>query len=374
MRIGVLGGGQLGRMLALAGVPMGHSFTFLDPGDAAPMAPVATQIRADYHDPAGLDRLARASDVVTWEFENVGAGPLSRLAEDGVPVRPGPGSLEFKQDRLDEKLFFRRLGIPTTEFRAAATRDEFDDALAALGLPVVVKTRRQGYDGKGQSVVEDRAGAEAAWQQLGGQPLLVECKVPFDRELSILAVRGADGACDFWPLVENVHAEGILRVSLAPIRGGTPELETRADRLIRSILESLEHVGVLALELFQVGDDLLANEMAPRVHNSGHWTIEGAVTSQFANHVRAISGARLGSCAPIGHAAMVNLVGRVPEPATLLALDGASLHLYGKTPAPGRKLGHVTVMGRTPRERDERLAALLRSTDNTVLAPKPSII
>jgi 5-(carboxyamino)imidazole ribonucleotide synthase len=358
MRIGVLGGGQLGRMLALAGVPMGHTFTFLDPGESPPMAPVARQVRADYHDPAGLDALAAACDVVTWEFENVGAGPLARLAEDGVAVKPGAASLTFKQDRLEEKEFFRRLGIPTADFRAAGTRGEFDAALAALGLPVVVKTRRQGYDGKGQSVIDDAADVEEAWRRLGGQPLLVERKVPFDRELSIVAVRDASGACAFWPLVENVHAAGILRVSLAPIAGSTPALESRADAKIRAILESLDHVGVLALELFQVGDRLLANEMAPRVHNSGHWTIEGAVTSQFANHVRAIAGAPLGSCAMTGHAAMVNLVGAVPPVERLLAIEGARLHLYGKSPAPGRKLGHVTVTADSAAGRDRALGAI----------------
>ena len=358
MRIGVLGGGQLGRMLALAGIPMGHTFTFLDPGDAAPMAPVAHQIRANYDDEAALDQLASACDVVTWEFENVSAGPLLRLEADGVPVRPGPRSLEHKQDRLDEKLFFRSLGIPTTDFEPVASRAEFDAALNRLGLPLVVKTRRQGYDGKGQAVIDREDQIESAWAELGNQPLLLEKKVAFDRELSILAVRSRSGTCRFWPLVENRHQSGILVRSLSPIANDTPERESQADDYIRRILEAVEHVGVLALELFQLGDELLANEMAPRVHNSGHWTIEGAATSQFANHVRAITDRPLGSCEPLGFAAMINLIGTVPDEGALLAVPGASVHLYGKSPAPRRKLGHVTVVSKSIEDRGRILAIL----------------
>lgn len=358
MRIGVLGGGQLGRMLALAGIPMGHTFTFLDPGDGAPMAPVAHQIQADYDDEAALDQLATACDVITWEFENVTAGPLLRLEADGVPVRPGPRSLEHKQDRLDEKLFLRSLGIPTADFEPATSRAEFDEVLKRLGLPLVVKTRRQGYDGKGQAVMERPDQVEEAWAQLGGQPLLLERKVPFDRELSILAVRDLSGTCRFWPLVENRHHSGILVRSVSPIANDTPQLESQADDYVRRILEAVEHVGVLALELFQVGDKLLANEMAPRVHNSGHWTIEGAATSQFANHVRAITNQPLGSCDTLGFSSMVNLIGTLPNEDALLAVPGASLHLYGKSPAPRRKLGHVTLVSRSVDERSKSLALL----------------
>ena len=358
MRIGVLGGGQLGRMLALAGIPIGHTFTFLDPGDAAPMSPVAHQIRADYDDEAALDQLAAACDVVTWEFENVSAGPLLRLEAVGVPVRPGPRSLEHKQDRLDEKLFFRGLCIPTADFEAVESRAEFDAAVKLLGLPLVVKTRRQGYDGKGQAVMDRPDQIEEAWARLGGQPLLLERKIPFDRELSILAVRSLSGACRFWPLVENRHHSGILVLSLSPIADDTPQLESQADDYVRRILEAVEHVGVLALELFQVGDKLLANEMAPRVHNSGHWTIEGAVTSQFANHVRAITDQPLGSCETIGYSSMINLIGRLPDEDALLTVPGASLHLYGKSPAPRRKLGHVTLVSKSMDERLKSLAKL----------------
>ncbi|MDZ4804534.1 MAG: 5-(carboxyamino)imidazole ribonucleotide synthase [Candidatus Eisenbacteria bacterium] len=358
MRIGVLGGGQLGRMLALAGLPLGHTFTFLDPGDAAPMAPVARQIRARYDDKAALDQLAAACDVVTWEFENVTAGPLLHLEADGVPVRPGPRSLEPKQDRLDEKLFFRRLGIPTTDFEPVDSRSEFDGALKRLGTPIVVKTRRQGYDGKGQAVIDRPDQIEDAWAGLGGQPLLLERKIPFDRELSILAVRSLSGECRFWPLVENRHESGMLVRSVAPMADDTPQLEAQADDYVRRILDSIGHVGVLALELFQVGDDLLANEMAPRVHNSGHWTIEGAVTSQFANHVRAITDRPLGSCEAVGLSVMINLIGTVPDEHALLTVPGASLHLYGKSEAPRRKLGHVTVVSRTIEERMKSLAVL----------------
>jgi 5-(carboxyamino)imidazole ribonucleotide synthase len=354
-RIGILGGGQLGRMIALAAIPMGHRCTVLDPAEAPPTAAVARHLRAPYDDEAALRNLAAASDVVTWEFENVSATPLARLAEAGVPVLPGPRSLEHKVDRLDEKLFFRGLGIPTAEFAPATTRAEFDAALAQVGLPVVVKTRRYGYDGKGQAHIEIAADIDDAWARVGGAPLIVEKKIPFDRELSILGVRSADGDVRFWPLVENVHRGGILRRSTAPMERDSPELEALADDFIRRLLEATDHVGVLALELFQVGGALLANEMAPRVHNSGHWTIEGAVTSQFENHVRAITGAPLGDTAARGPCVLINLIGTLPDRAAVLAIPGAHWHDYGKSASPGRKLGHVTILAESREELAERV-------------------
>jgi 5-(carboxyamino)imidazole ribonucleotide synthase len=343
MNVGILGGGQLGRMLALAGIPLGIRCRVLDPDPQAPAAVAAEHIRGDFTDREALARLADGMDLVTYEFENVPVSSAQWLAER-VPVFPPPAALKVSQERLTEKRFFERVGVPTPAFFAADSRADFEAAIRELGLPAVVKTRRFGYDGKGQAIVRTIAEADAAWQALGDQPLIVESFVPFDRELSILAVRGRDGDTRFYPLVQNTHRGGILRESLAPAADLRPELQSAAELHARKILEELEYVGVLAIELFEVNGRLLANEMAPRVHNSGHWTIEGAATSQFENHLRAVLGMPLGDCSAVGHSAMVNLIGELPEIDKVLSIPGAHLHLYGKSPRPGRKLGHVTLM------------------------------
>jgi len=341
MQLGVLGGGQLARMLALAAHPLGIGCTCLDPAPDACAGPVSRLIVGAYDDPAGLDALAAASDAVTFEFESVPASSADRLAA-AVPVHPPAAALAVAQDRLHEKSMFRELGIHTPEFRQIDSQADLD----ALELPAVVKTRRLGYDGKGQLVARERTDLDDAFASLGNVPLIAEQLVPFDRELSVIAVRGTGGEVRTYPVVENHHRDGILRLTLAP----APELTTAAQELaagyMRLLLERLDYVGVLALELFAVGDRLLANEIAPRVHNSGHWTIEGARTSQFGNHVRAVAGLPLGACDAIGRSAMVNLIGETPPAERVLAVDGAHLHLYGKAPRPGRKLGHVTVTGR----------------------------
>jgi 5-(carboxyamino)imidazole ribonucleotide synthase len=357
MRVGVLGAGQLGRMLALAGYPLGLRFRFLDPAPGAPAGHLAEQLVAPYDDPARLGLFLQGLDVVTYEFENVPVD-LARLLGRSVPVYPPPIALEASQDRLTEKSLFRHVGLPTAPFAPVSTRDDLAGALAAVGLPALLKTRRFGYDGKGQSLVRSAADAEAAWERLGRAPLLAEGFVRFDRELSILAVRGKDGGATFYPLVENHHAGGILRLSRAPASGLSNELQALAEDFARRVLEELHYVGVLAIEFFQQGEQLIANEMAPRVHNSGHWTIEGALTSQFENHLRAILGLPLGSTEVPGPCAMVNLIGAVPEPAAVLAVPGAHLHLYGKLPRIGRKLGHVTIRAATAAVVDDRLAAV----------------
>jgi len=346
MRIGVLGGGQLGRMLALAGHPLGLSFVFLDPNPDAPMHAVAKGIVAGYDDPKALDELASAVDLVTFEFENVPADVAHHL-ESHVRVFPPPIALETAQERLAEKSLFRSLGIPTPEFAPADDRAGFDRAIGTIGFPCVIKTRRDGYDGKGQAVARDAAEAEAAWNELGGKPLIVEAFVRFRREVSILGIRSAGGEERFYPLVENHHASGILVLSRAPAANVTPELQRIAEDYARRSLEELDYTGVVGLELFETDEGLLANEMAPRVHNSGHWTIEGAVTSQFENHLRAGLSWPLGSTACVGHSAMVNLIGTVPPVEALLAVPGAHVHLYDKSPAPMRKLGHVTLRSDT---------------------------
>ena len=317
--VACIGGGQLGRMLGLAGLPLGLDFRFLDPSPTAPAAEVGELVVGAFDDPAALARLAAGADVVTYEFENVSVEASRALA----PLPPLV-ALELGQDRLVEKQLFERLGIPTPRF----------GSVDRTGLPAIVKSRRLGYDGKGQRTLQ-------AEEPIGEHELAEEL-VAFERELSIIGVRGRDGETRFWPLSENVHRGGILRVSRAPA-AGAPHAE--AEELARRLLDELEYVGVLALELFEVGGGLLANEFAPRVHNTGHWTIDGAVTSQFENHLRAILGLPLGSTAATGQAVMVNLVGGSPPLEELLELEGAHVHLYGKERRRGRKIGHVTFVG-----------------------------
>jgi 5-(carboxyamino)imidazole ribonucleotide synthase len=357
MKIGVLGAGQLGRMLALAGYPLGLSFRFFDPVETSCIEELAPRIRADYDDLAALARFAEGLDAVTYEFENVPV-TAARHLEQFAPVCPSPAALEASQDRLTEKSLFRELGIATPPFAAAETREELAQAVERFGLPSVLKTRRMGYDGKGQRVLRTPADVEAAWEALGARPLILEGFVPFDRELSILAVRGRDGATAFYPLVENHHAGGILRLSLAPAPDLDAALQAKAEGYATRLLDRMDYVGMLALELFQVGDELLANEMAPRVHNSGHWTIEGAETSQFENHVRAVAGLPLGSTALRGYSAMVNLIGTTPAPTDVLSIEGAHLHLYGKEPRAGRKLGHITIRADKEADLSSRLDAV----------------
>ncbi|MCC6175449.1 MAG: 5-(carboxyamino)imidazole ribonucleotide synthase [Chloroflexi bacterium] len=358
MIVGVLGGGQLGRMLALAGYPLGLRFRFLDPSPESPAGQFADLHVARYDDQAALARFADGLDVVTYEFENVPVA-TTRFLAGRVPVLPPPAALEVAQDRLREKTLFARLGIPTATYVPVDSLDQLADAVARIGLPAVLKTRRLGYDGKGQLVLHTPADVEGAWTALGGIPLILEGFVPFERELSILAARDPAGAVACYPLVANQHRAGILRLSLAPAEAVTSELQARAEGHARAVLEALDYVGVLAVELFQVGDSLLANEMAPRVHNSGHWTIEGAETSQFEQHLRAILGLPLGSTQLRGWSAMANLLGVEPPLGALLAQPGLHPHRYGKAPRPGRKLGHVTLVRESPALRDASLAELL---------------
>jgi 5-(carboxyamino)imidazole ribonucleotide synthase len=363
MLIAIIGGGQLGQMLALAGIPLGHRFRVLDPASDAPAGRVCELVVGAYDDPEALVRLADGADVVTYEFENVPVSAVRSLA-GRVPVLPPPSSLEATQDRLREKDVFARARLAVPAFAAVNSRDELHEALAHTGLPAVVKTRRLGYDGKGQAAIRAPHDVEPAWRALGGAPAIVETFIDLRRELSIVAVRDRHGDCAFYPLAENVHREGILRVTRAPA-DVEPEVEAEIQGYARRVAEHLDHVGALAIELFDTGDGLLANEMAPRVHNSGHWTIEGAETSQFENHVRAITGMPLGPTDAIGYAAMVNLIGSVPDAAAIAAVSGAHLHLYGKQARPGRKLGHVTVRSASAeRTRELTLKVETLSTDH----------
>jgi 5-(carboxyamino)imidazole ribonucleotide synthase len=346
-------------MLGLAGLPLGEQFTFLDPAEAAPAAAVGRLIQAAYDDPAALAELAATCDVATFEFEQVPAAGIDRLVDAGLEVRPGARPLAVAQDRLEEKRLFERLGIAVPRFAPVDSAGDLAAALADFGAPAILKTRGGGYDGKGQLPVAADDDPGAAVAELGGVRLIVEERVSFDRELSVIAVRDPHGDVLAYPLIENTHRAGILHMSRAPAPFVGVDLQRRAEAHARRVLEELDYVGVLAIELFQVGGDLLGNEMAPRVHNSGHWTIEGAETGQFENHIRAITERPLGRTDARGESVMLNLIGDVPDPSALLRLGG-HLHLYGKSPRPGRKLGHVTFTDTDPARLEGRVAKAAR--------------
>jgi 5-(carboxyamino)imidazole ribonucleotide synthase len=355
MRIGIIGGGQLGRMLAAAGRELGIPCTTLDPAQASPAAQVAPSIVGAYDDRRALVELSQRTDVITYEFENVPVESVRFLQERGATVLPPAASLETAQDRLAEKTLFAEIGLPVPAFAPVDDLASLDAAIEVTGLPAVLKTRRLGYDGKGQSILRSKELAAEAWRVVGEVPSILEAFVPFVRELSILGVRARDGEIRFWPLIQNVHRDGILRESLAPAPDVSPDARAGAERHAAALMERLDHVGVLAIELFDTGDDLLGNEFAPRVHNSGHWTIEGAVTSQFENHLRAIGGLPLGPTEARATSVMVNLLGGPYDPTGLGDLSGAHVHLYGKEPRPGRKVGHVTVVAEGPAATDRLL-------------------
>jgi len=357
MKIGIIGAGQLGRMLALAGYPLAQQFLFLDTSADSPGGQVAPILTGAFDDPTSLQRLAAESDLVTYEFENVPVSALHAVSKTR-PCLPPVEALRVSQDRLYEKELFTKLGIPTPPFRAIDSLEGLRAAVAEIGLPAVLKTRRLGYDGKGQAVLRKPADVETAWQALGGVPLILEGFVPFEREVSIIGARSTRGEVRCYPIVDNTHREGILRVTLAPHRSRT--LQQAAERHLRKLLRHFDYAGILTIEFFVHRGRLVANEMAPRVHNSGHWTIEGAATSQFENHLRAILGLPLGDTRPMGHVAMVNFIGAMPDRARVLALSGVHYHDYGKASRPGRKVGHCTIVAATAAERDRRVRQVQR--------------
>jgi 5-(carboxyamino)imidazole ribonucleotide synthase len=343
--VGILGGGQLARMMVLAGAPMGLRFELFDPAADACGGQLAPLQVAAFEDEAALAAFAERVDVVTFDFENVPARSAQFLAER-VPVHPNPDALAVAQDRLSEKTLFRELGIPLPPFADIGSRDELAAKAAEFGLPCILKTRRFGYDGKGQFRLRSEADIDAAWAAMGEQVertgLILEGFVAFDREVSVVAVRGQDGEFRAWPVTGNWHVDGVLSASLAPAR--LPEAQyAAAIGYARTLAERLDYVGVFALELFCRGDVLLANEMAPRVHNSGHWTIEGSETSQFENHLRAVLGLPLGDTRMLGHACMLNWIGAMPDGTGVLAQASGHWHDYGKQPRDGRKVGHATL-------------------------------
>ena len=358
MRIGILGGGQLGRMLALAGYPLGLHFRGLDPAPEAPLGHVAELLVASYEDRLALEQFATGLDCVTYEFENV-PGTTAEFLATRLPVLPPPVALFRAQDRLEEKQLFESCGIPVPRYAPISSPEDFGPAIETVPFPAVLKTRRFGYDGHGQKRVRQPAELPRAWEELGRVSCLLEEFVPFDYEVSLLGARSRTGEIALYPLVENHHTEGILALSRAPAPRASRTLQEQAERSAAALLEELSYVGILAVEFFVVGETLLANEMAPRVHNSGHWTIEGAETSQFEQHLRAILGWPPGSTAMRGYAAIINLLGSLPPIESLLAIPNVHVHLYGKTPRPRRKLGHVTIRAESPEERDEMVRLVL---------------
>jgi 5-(carboxyamino)imidazole ribonucleotide synthase len=366
MTVGIVGAGQLGQMLALAGYPLGLDFLLLDPAADAPAGRVAPVLRGPFTDTKLLAELSQRSEVVTFDWENISVDAL-RALQGATRISPPIPALAAAQDRVSEKKLFERLKIPTTRWHAVGSRAQLTRAMREIGLPAVIKTRRLGYDGKGQAVVRTPEDAERAWEQLGAAPLLYEEMIPFECEVSIIGARSPRGETAVYPLNGNVHSEGILRLTRAPY--GPPRWQRLAASYLERVLAHFRYTGILTIEFFVRGGKLIANEMAPRVHNSGHWTIEGAVTSQFENHLRAILDLPLGSTQPRGFSAMINLIGTLPDRDTVLAGGVVHLHDYGKQPRPGRKLGHCTVVEGSAAARDRRAHRLLAQLAPGVAIP-----
>jgi 5-(carboxyamino)imidazole ribonucleotide synthase len=356
-RVGIVGAGQLGRMLALAGYPLGIRCLFLDRSEQSPGGQVAPIITGELEDAALLAQLAQRSDVVTFDWENIAGESLEPL-EAMTLVRPPRAALQMSQDRLQEKALFTQLKIPVAAHAAIDSKEDLIRVASRIGLPGVLKTRRLGYDGKGQFTLQDAADIEPAWAAMGAAGLIYEKFQNFSREVSIIGARSASGRTVFYPLTANVHSGGILRYSVAPF--ANTQLERAARAHLQRILKALNYVGILTVEFFVVNGRLVANEMAPRVHNSGHWTIEGCVTSQFENHLRAICDLPLGSTRAVGHSAMINFLGKMPDRSTLLGIDGLAYHDYGKEPRPGRKVGHCTILKKAAKDRNLALANALK--------------
>jgi 5-(carboxyamino)imidazole ribonucleotide synthase len=341
--IGILGGGQLGRMLALAAARLGFKCHIFSPSpDSAAFDVVHRVTCADYADTEALDRFAADADVVTYEFENVPAETATFLAAR-VPVLPDPNILATTQDRLAEKNFVSALGIRTAPFVDVAQASALAAAIERIGRPAVLKTRRYGYDGKGQAMIENGGDPDAAWRAVGGQPCILEAFMPFEREISVIAARGQDGAVECFDVTENEHRDHILKISRVPATLSADGAQ-EARRMAETIAQKFGYIGVLAVEMFVLRDGLVVNELAPRVHNSGHWTIDGASVSQFEQHIRAVAGWPLARPLRHGRVEMTNLIGsEIEDYRRWLAVPGVAVHLYGKTAVrPGRKMGHVT--------------------------------
>ena len=354
MKVGILGAGQLGRMLALAGTPMNVEFVLLDPIEDACGQSLGQFINAPFEDESALNEFVKNVDVVTVEFEHISTQSLEWLSQR-VPVYPAPIAVTTAQDRLLEKQMFARLGIPTADYKAIDQQDEFIDYCTSRTQAMVAKSRHAGYDGKGQVRINTDTDLKDAWQQLAGVPIIVEDMVNFEREVSIIAVRNKKGQTAFYPLSENIHSGGILQCTKVKLNDPT---QSQAEDYTKRVMDELDYVGVLTVEYFHCNGQLIANEIAPRVHNSGHWSIEGADSSQFENHIRAICGMPLGSTETRGPSAMINIVSEMPPRDDVLTVEGAHWHDYGKEPRAGRKLGHITLRANNQQQFDERLTKL----------------
>ena len=341
MKLGILGGGQLARMLALAAHPLGIHTVCIDPNPEACARDVTEVITAEFTDESALHQFLRAVDVVTYETENIPLSCAEKVAKDR-PLYPSLETLRIAQDRLHEKTFFKSLQIPTPDFFPVGSESELSEAVIQAGLPSMLKTRRMGYDGKGQRLLKTSSDISESWNSLQNSELILEEFIRFEFETSLISVRNKQGDIRFYPLTRNEHRHGILRSSEAPLHNHA--LVQQAQNAATQVLETLDYVGVLAIEFFYDGQRLLVNEMAPRVHNSGHWTIEGAQTSQFENHLRAVFNLPLGSTEVLGQVFMLNCIGEMPDIQSCLSIPGAHYHTYGKIPRPNRKLGHVTLV------------------------------
>lgn len=356
-RIGILGAGQLGRMLAIAGYPLGQKFGFYGMSEDEPSA-LLGHMHKQSDDTDTLSQLVDFADVITYESENTNIEQVREIAKS-KPVFPSEKSLYISQHRGREKGLFDQLGIPCANYQIVDSLDSLKVAVEEIGIPAILKTTTEGYDGKGQFMIKDEDQVEQAWNELGQNELILEGFVDFHRELSILAVRNANNEHVYYPLVQNVHHKGVLRYTIAPAQEISEEVQNRAEQYMEKLLDELDHVGVLTLELFETNFGLVANEMAPRVHNSGHWTIEGANTCQFENHVRAITGMPLGDTTPRQPiAAMLNIIGETGPVEKVLEMPDAYLHLYDKSEREGRKLGHINIIAENQDELYEKIKQL----------------
>ena len=342
-------------MLALSGWDIGLEFHFLDPTEQPPASGLGPVLQAPFDDLDALNTLARNVDVLTYEFENLSAAALEQLTS-GTTLRPNAQALAISQSRRAEKTYLQELGIPVAPWAPADDQQALQQVIEQLGLPAIAKLDRLGYDGKGQLRMQEPTDVEDAFAKLGGQPLVVEGMVPFEREVSIIGSRALDGELRCFPLTENEHRGGILFESRVSVEADP--LQAQAESCFTKLANALDYVGTLTIEFFVVAGALVANEIAPRVHNSGHWTIEGAATSQFESHLRAVCGLPLGDTRALGPVAMRNFVGTIPTAETVLRVPGLRFHDYGKSPRPGRKLGHATVLASTEVELNLRLEAL----------------
>lgn len=344
MKLGIIGAGQLARMMALAAHPLGIEChcTAQDNDDSA--AGVSKLYPINIEEPSTLQDFIAEMDVISFENENIDSNVLNVLEQCGK-IFPGKQAITIAQDRLLEKTEMTKLAIAVTPFQAIDSNIDMQRAVEALSLPYLIKTRRLGYDGKGQYLIKQQQDIELAWQQLSGQALIAEQFMPFDFEVSLIAVRSSTGETAFYPLTHNIHRHGILRQSIAPYQDSN--LQQQAELIANKLLSHFNYVGVLAIEFFVKDQQLYVNELAPRVHNSGHWTIEGAVTSQFENHVRAVCGLPLGNTETTGQASMINCIGQMPSLTHILSFAQTHYHSYNKSPRPGRKVGHITTVNAT---------------------------